>query len=51
MKKPTKFEKSSVDKKMDKREAGKRGIPLKKWEGSPADERMDKAAMRKFKRK
>jgi hypothetical protein len=49
--KKSSYEKSSADKSKDKREAGKRGMSMKKWEGSPADNRMDRAAMKKMGKK
>lgn len=50
-KKSSSYEKSSYDKNKDKREAAKRGISPKQFEGSAADRRMDAAAMRKGKGK
>lgn len=46
-----KYEGSKADKASDKREAKKRGMPVSKWEGSAADNRMDKAAQKKKKKK
>ena len=40
------YENSKAYKKEDKKQAKKRGIPLKKWEGSKADNKMDAQAQR-----
>lgn len=40
------YEGSKADKAKDKREAKKRGIPVKRFEGSKADNRMDRLAKR-----
>lgn len=45
------WEGSKEDKKQDKREAKKRGLSVKQFEGSPADEEKDKAGWKKAKRK
>lgn len=45
------YEGSKKDKASDKREAKKRGLPVAKWEGSATDNRMDKAAEKKMKKK
>lgn len=42
------FEKTAMDKKMDKSGAKKAGVPMKKWEGSKADDKADKKAMAKM---
>lgn len=42
------FEKSAMDKKMDKAGAKKAGVSMKKWEGSKADNAADKKAMSKL---
>lgn len=42
------FEKTAMDKKMDKAGAKKSGMSMKKWEGSPADDKADKKAIAKM---
>lgn len=46
-----KYETTSMDKKADKKEAAKRKEPLKAWESSKADAKMDKAAVKKLNKK
>lgn len=50
MKKMTKsqFERSAADKRMDKANAKKAGVSVKKWEGSKGDEKADRAALKKI---
>lgn len=45
------YEDSPADKAADRREAKKRGMTAKEWEGSPADKRMDAKAEKKPKKK
>lgn len=45
------WEGSAEDKAKDRREAKKRGVTAKEFEGSAADEKMDDAAVRKMKKK
>jgi hypothetical protein len=42
------YEGSAADKAKDKRAAKKAGKTLKAWEGSKADERMDRAGQKKL---
>ena len=52
MKKPkmtaAKFEKTAKDKAMNKAGAKKAGMSVKVWEGSKADEKADRAAIKKM---
>jgi hypothetical protein len=41
-----KYEGSAKDEKRDAQMAKKKGIPMKKWEGSKADKKMDKAGQK-----
>lgn len=49
--KPKPWEGSKPDKAQDKREAKKRGISAKQFEGSAADRKLDAAAQKKRKKK
>lgn len=40
------YEGSPKDEKRDAQMAKKKGIPMKKWEGSKADKKMDKAGQK-----
>lgn len=40
------FERSAMDKRMDKAGAKKAGVSMKKWEGSAADKKADMRAMK-----
>lgn len=40
------WEGSAADRRIDRREAKKRGMTQKQWEGSPADERLDAGAQK-----
>lgn len=51
MAKASRYEGSRADRANDKREAKKRDVPLKAWEKSAADKRMDAAGQRKMDRK
>jgi hypothetical protein len=42
------FEKTAVDKRMDKAGAKKAGVSVKQWENSAADKKADAAAMKKM---
>ncbi len=43
-----KYEGSKADEANDKRMAKKKGVPLKKWEASAADKKMDAAGQKKL---
>lgn len=51
MKRAGKYEGSKADKAHDKMEARKHKMPLKKWESSPMDAKMDRAGQRAMDRK
>ena len=51
MAKSARYEGSKADEAKDRKAAKKAGISMKKWEGSAADKRMDKAGQKAMDRK